>query len=77
MGNDELTRIARTRRAPGWDLFEAALLRSADELHVKAFVSDATWNALAAKYNTRQMIDAVFTCRRVLHGRGHGEFGRG
>ena len=57
----ELTRIARGPDAPGWERFEAALLRSADELHVSAFVSDATWSALAAKYDTRQMMDAVFT----------------
>lgn len=61
IGNAELTRIARGADAPGWDSFDAALLRAADELHVSAFVSDATWNALAAKYDTRQMMDAVFT----------------
>jgi len=58
---DELTRIARGPDTPGWQPFEAALLRAADELHVSAFVSDATWAALAATYETRQMIDAVFT----------------
>jgi alkylhydroperoxidase family enzyme len=58
---DELSRIARGPDAPGWQPFEAALLRAADELHVSAFVSDATWAALAAKYNSRQLIDATFT----------------
>ena len=39
----ELARIALGPDAPGWEPFEAALLRAADELHVDAFVSDATW----------------------------------
>lgn len=57
----ELTRIARGPDAPGWDPFEAVLLRAADELSVDAFVSDRTWGALTARYDTRQAIDAVFT----------------
>jgi 4-carboxymuconolactone decarboxylase len=62
---DELTRIARGPDAPGWRPFEAALLQAADELHVGAFVSDATWAALAAKYDTRQLIDATFTVGEI------------
>jgi 4-carboxymuconolactone decarboxylase len=58
---DELTRIARGPDAPGWTPFEATLLRVADEMHVSAFVNDSTWNALVARYNTREAIDAVFT----------------
>jgi len=61
MTNDDLTRIARGPDAPGWDPFEAALLRAADELQVDAFVSDRTWSVLTARYDTRQIIDAVFT----------------
>jgi alkylhydroperoxidase family enzyme len=58
--SDELTRIARGPDAAGWDAFEAALLRAADELHVQANVSDSTWRALAARFDTRKMMDAVF-----------------
>ena len=57
----ELTRIARGPEAAGWDPFEAVLLRAADELYVDSFVSDGTWTALAAKYGTREVMDAVFT----------------
>ena len=57
----ELTRIARGPEASEWDPFEAALLRAADELYVDSFVSDRTWSALSAKYDTRQAMDAVFT----------------
>jgi alkylhydroperoxidase family enzyme len=41
--------------------FDGALLRAADELHAQSFVSDATWNALAQRYDRRQMMDLVFT----------------
>jgi alkylhydroperoxidase family enzyme len=61
MTSDELTRIARGPSAPGWDAFEAALLRAVDELLVDSFVSDRTWAVLTARYDTRQVIDAVFT----------------
>ena len=40
--------------------FEAALLRAADELRVDAFISDATWTVLAARYDESQLIDLVF-----------------
>jgi len=61
LGADDLTRIARGPGAPGWSAFDAALLRAADELHVSAFVNDDTWRALSARYDTRQMMDALFT----------------
>ena len=47
--------------APGWDAGDAALLRAVDELHGDAFVSDATFAALAARYDTRQILDLIFT----------------
>jgi alkylhydroperoxidase family enzyme len=59
--SDELTRIARGPDAAGWDPFEAALLRAVDELIVDSFVSDRTWAALTARYDTKQVMDAVFT----------------
>src|SRR5688572_2540784 len=61
IGRDELTRIARGPDAPGWQPFEAVLLRAVDELLVDAFVSDSTWAALSARFDTRQLMDAVFT----------------
>jgi alkylhydroperoxidase family enzyme len=59
--DEELKRIAHGSEAPGWDAFEATLLRAADELHVDSFVSDATWQALSARYNTNQLVDVVDT----------------
>ena len=57
--NEELRRIAQGPDAKGWDNFEAALLRAADELHVDSFIADVTWRALSARYNTNQLIDLV------------------
>lgn len=44
-----------------WSTHEAALLQAADDLFHNSVVSDDTWTALAAKYNTQQMMDLVFT----------------
>jgi 4-carboxymuconolactone decarboxylase len=60
LGDDDLQRIARGPDAPGWEPFEAALLKAADELRVDAFISDATWGLLAARYDERQMLDLLF-----------------
>lgn len=57
--NEELRRIAQGPDAKEWDGFEATLLRAADELHVDSFVADPTWRALAARYDTNQLIDLV------------------
>ncbi len=56
----EIARIKVGPSAPGWQPFDATLLRAADELHTRAFISDATWSALSERYNTKQLIDAVF-----------------
>lgn len=57
----EIRRIALGPDVPGWDPFEAALLRAADELHRTAFISTPTWNSLAAQFGTEQLMDATFT----------------
>lgn len=44
-----------------WDPFDAALLRAADELHDQARISDATWAALAERYDTQQLLDVIYT----------------
>ena len=57
--DEALRRIAQGPDANGWDGFEATVLRAADELHVDSFVSDPTWRALSARYDTNQLIDLV------------------
>ncbi len=59
--DEEIKRITQGPKAAGWDPFEATLLQATDELYYDAFVSDATWNALAKKYNQQQLMDLVAT----------------
>jgi 4-carboxymuconolactone decarboxylase len=61
LSDDDIRRIAAGPDAPGWDAFEAMLLRAVDELNVNTCIGDATWNALAARYNTQQLLDLIFT----------------
>jgi alkylhydroperoxidase family enzyme len=60
IGDAELARIAAGPDAPGWDAFEAALLRAADELRVDSFIGDSTWAVLAARYDESELIDLVY-----------------
>jgi 4-carboxymuconolactone decarboxylase len=53
----EIDRVKQGPDAPGWDEFERALLTAADELHDDAFIGEATWAALAARYDERQLIE--------------------
>ena len=57
----DLERIASGPDAPGWEPFEAAVIRAGDELFVDAFVSDATWNALDERYGLPELIDTIDT----------------
>src|SRR5262245_15285839 len=57
----ELRRIAEGPDAAGWDPFEAALLRLADQLFRNSSVNDAVWHALAASYDMYHLMDAVMT----------------
>jgi alkylhydroperoxidase family enzyme len=57
----DVLRIAQGPDAPGWDPFEATLLRATDELRVDAFISDASWKSLSARFDIPQMIDTIDT----------------
>ena len=56
LNDDESARVADGPGA-GWDEFEATLLRAADELHGDSTLSQETWDALAARYDTQQLIE--------------------
>ncbi|MFQ5698151.1 MAG: carboxymuconolactone decarboxylase family protein [Myxococcota bacterium] len=60
LSDEEIARVADGPDAPGWSQDDRWLLRATDELHRDAFVSDATWQALAARWKTEQLIDLVF-----------------
>jgi 4-carboxymuconolactone decarboxylase len=61
LSDDEIRRIAQGPDTPGWDAFDATLLRAADELHDDSFIGDATWQALSARYDEKQLLDLIFT----------------
>ena len=56
-----IERITMGPDAPGWDPFEARLLRFADEMYRDSVVSERTWDALKQQYDDRLMIDATIT----------------
>jgi alkylhydroperoxidase family enzyme len=58
--DDDLLRIADGPNAAGSNPFEAVLVRAADELFYDTFITEATWNALARRYNQQQLMDVVF-----------------
>ena len=55
--DDEIGRVVAGPDADGWSPADAALLRAADELHRDASITDATWSALAERYDQRQLIE--------------------
>jgi alkylhydroperoxidase family enzyme len=58
---DEVERITAGPDAPGWEPFDAALLRAADELVADAEIAGATWAVLSERLDTQQLMDVVFT----------------
>ena len=57
----EIERVKEGPDGDGWDAADAALLRAADELLEDAFITDETWQALAGRFETEQLIDVIFT----------------
>jgi 4-carboxymuconolactone decarboxylase len=59
---DEIRGLAAGADAAVWsDPHERTLLRAADQLHRHTRLDDATWHALAQRYDLRQLMDTVFT----------------
>lgn len=61
LSDDEIDRIAQGPEADGWSKIDQATLKATDELHDDAFISDETWNILAAELSEQQLMDLVFT----------------
>lgn len=61
LSETELAQIALGPDAPGWSDFDRTLLRAADELHRDTCISDATWQALSERFDTKQLLDVIFT----------------
>jgi 4-carboxymuconolactone decarboxylase len=47
--------------APHWTPVERLIVRAVDEFNAHSTLSDATWNALAAQLERRQIMDLLFT----------------
>jgi alkylhydroperoxidase family enzyme len=56
----EIASIIVGPEAPGWSSADRALLRAADQLHTRQQIEDATWQALAARYTTAQLVEIPF-----------------
>ncbi len=75
-GQAEFDALAQGASAALWNTTEAALIQAADGLYVDAFVDDATWDALTAHYDERQLLDIVFMVGNyVLLAMGINSFG--
>ena len=55
--DDEIARVPAGADAEGWSAEDAALLRAADELHRDSRIGDATWAALAERWDEPQLIE--------------------
>jgi len=47
--------------SPHWSPLERDVVRAVDEFNAHSVLSDATWDALAAQLDRRQMLDLLFT----------------
>jgi 4-carboxymuconolactone decarboxylase len=61
LSDEDLEHIRGGPDAPGVSKHDRLLLKAVDELHHDSFISDETWNALAETFDTKQMMDLVFT----------------
>jgi alkylhydroperoxidase family enzyme len=59
--DEDIEHIMEGPKASGLTENDRLLLQATDELHKDAFISDATWAALSKSYDTKQMMDLVFT----------------
>ena len=54
---EEVARVIDGSAAPGWDAHDAAILRGVEELLADQMISDATWAALARRWDEAQLIE--------------------
>jgi alkylhydroperoxidase family enzyme len=66
LSENEIHRIAQGPDTAGWDPFEATLLRLADQLFRNSSVTGATWQALSARYDMFNLMDAVETVNHFV-----------
>jgi 4-carboxymuconolactone decarboxylase len=57
LSTEEIRRVAAGPGAAGWSDADATLLRAVDELRDDDCIGERTWDALAARYATEQLIE--------------------
>jgi alkylhydroperoxidase family enzyme len=57
---DEIAAVALSPASPTWSAIEQALLRSVDELHTNAVITDETWAQLAETFDAGALLEVVF-----------------
>ena len=57
----DLTDIAALQQGKAADEFDQTILTAVDELVKQTEISDATWAALSEKFDTKQLMDFLFT----------------
>src|SRR5688572_14665487 len=60
LADDQIRMLARAGD-DGWSAADAAIVRAADELFDDDTISDATWKALDAQFDERQLLDVLIT----------------
>ena len=58
---EEIDRTTSGSGTDGWNPSDSALVKAVDELHQNSAMSDETWNALASRLTTEQLMDLIFT----------------
>jgi 4-carboxymuconolactone decarboxylase len=57
---EEVERVQQGADAPGWEPVDAGILQATDELHTHSRILPDTWDRLAARFDTAQLMDLVF-----------------
>jgi alkylhydroperoxidase family enzyme len=66
MSAEEIRRIAQGPDTAGWDPFEATLIRLADQLYRNSSVTNATWQAISARFSLFNLMDAIETVNHFI-----------
>lgn len=61
MSETEIGCVSFGPKAPVWNDLDATVLEAVDELLIDGEISTPTWQRLAAHFDTRQILDLIFT----------------
>ena len=59
--DEDIFRIRKGPEEEGWRKEYRAVIQTADELRREAFIKDGTWQTLTEFYNTKQLLEIIFT----------------